>query len=279
MPATQPYAHLAAVVAEGDISEFLEVWLRRNLLPDEEAGALYAYYRSYRRNFGPYLKHHYRNQTRELMVLLEAEPSARVLEVGCGCGTESLWMAAQGVTVAAVDVTESFLNVAAARKKILECALGHRLECEFHRKSILDMEGGPYDLIWMEQAFHHLEPRAAIVEKIGGLLRPGGHLVVSENNAWNPLQQLVLFKMRGTKTIVDVDGVPWGNERILTAGRLRRQFERCGIEKITLRYFRTLPNRHWSDMLTARIGMFDDADRWWMRPFYTHYNYVGRKRG
>jgi 2-polyprenyl-3-methyl-5-hydroxy-6-metoxy-1,4-benzoquinol methylase len=279
MPApAEPHALLAAAVRGEDISAFLEVWLREDLLPGDEAEVFREYYRSYQRNFGPYVKHHYRNQTRELMAKLADEPAARVLEVGCGCGTESLWMAVRGCSVTAVDVSEAFLKVAATRKDVLEQALGRQLACEFHNKSVLNLDGGPYDLIWMEQAFHHLEPRAAIVKKISGLMRPGGRLVVSENNAWNPLQQLVLFRLRGTRTIITYNGVIWGNERILTAGRLRREFERCGIEQISLRYFRTLPNRRWADALTARTGFFDDADRWWMRPLYTHYNYVGRKR-
>ena len=279
MPAsTESHALLAAAAAGRDISAFLEVWLREDLLPDEEAAVFRDYYRSYRRNFGPYVKHHYRNQTRELMRQLEDEPAARVLEVGCGCGTESLWLAIRGFTVTAVDVSEAFLKVAAARKRILERDLGYPLACEFHNKSVLDLDGGPYDLIWMEQAFHHLEPRAAIVEKVSSLMRRGSRLVISECNAWNPLQQFVLFKLRGTRTIITSNGVMWGHERILTAYRLRREFERYGIEQVSLRYFRTLPNRRWADTLTARIGLFDDSDRWWMRPFYTHYNYVGRKR-
>jgi 2-polyprenyl-3-methyl-5-hydroxy-6-metoxy-1,4-benzoquinol methylase len=269
---------LSAAVANEDIGAFLEVWLREDLLPVEDAAILRDYYRTYQRNFGSYVKHHYRNQTRELMAELETRPAARVLEIGCGCGTESLWLAAHAHHVTAVDVSDSLLKVAAARKDILEQALGRRLECAFHKMSVLDMDDDPYDLIWMEQAFHHLEPRAAIVKKIGSLIRPGGSLVISESNAWNPLQQLVLFKLRGMKTIITYNGVPWGHERILTPGRLRREFERIGVEQVSLRYFRTLPNRPWADSLTARIGLFDDVDRWWMRPLYTHYNFVGRKR-
>jgi 2-polyprenyl-3-methyl-5-hydroxy-6-metoxy-1,4-benzoquinol methylase len=175
-------------------------------------------------------------------------------------------------------VSESFLEVAAKRKDALERALDRPLACEFRNSSVLHLDEPPYDLVWMEQAFHHLEPRDAIVERIGALIRPGGRLLVSECNAWNPLQQLMLLKLRGTRTIMTYQGVPWGHERILTPGRLRRHFERCGVEQISLRFFRTLPNRGWADALTSRLGMFDDVDRWWLRPLYTHYNYAGRKR-
>jgi hypothetical protein len=98
-------------------------------------------------------------------------------------------------------------------------------------------------------------------------------------NAWNPLHAACrCSSCAGRRTIITYEGVTWGHERILTAGQLRREFERCGVEQVSVRYFRTLPNRPWADWLVARTGFFDDVDRWWMRPFYTHYNYVGRKR-
>jgi 2-polyprenyl-3-methyl-5-hydroxy-6-metoxy-1,4-benzoquinol methylase len=274
-----PLARLAAAAQGGDISAFLDVWLREDLLLEKDASVLRTYYRSYARHFGAYAKHHYRNQTRELMVDPRDRPGARMLEIGCGCGTESLWFAVRGFKVTAADVSEDFLKVAGARKALLERALGRTLACEFRHVSVLDLDEEPFDLVWMEQAFHHLEPRDAVVRKISGLLRPGGRLFISECNAWNPLQQLVLLRLRGTNTIITHQGVPWGHERILTPWRLRSHFAPFGIEQVGLRYFRTLPNREWADWLTSRVGMFDDADHWWMRSFYTHYNYLGIKRG
>jgi hypothetical protein len=47
----------------------------------------------------------------------------------------------------------------------------------------------------------HLEPRADVVAKLARLVVPGGHVVFSEANGWNPLLQAFLFKLRGTKTM------------------------------------------------------------------------------
>lgn len=268
----------ASAGAAGDISTFLDAWLHTDLLTGAEAAAFDHYYASYKRNFGPYIQHHYRNQTRELQQLLGERGPLRVLEVGCGCGTESLWMSLCGHSVKAIDVSEKLLRVARARKRLLEEATGREVDCDFELKSVLELEEGGYDLVWLEQAFHHLEPRAAVAEKISRLLQPGGHLLISESNAWNPLLQLMLYRLRGTRTIINHNGVMWGNERILTPGMLSRVFRPHGINPVSVRYFRMLPNRVWAERLARLTGIFDGADHWWLRPFYTHYNYVGCKQ-
>lgn len=270
---------MAAAAGAGDISAFLEAWLRTDVLTGEEAAAFDHYYASYKRNFGPYIRHHYRNQTRELQQYLDRQCPLRVMEVGCGCGTESLWMSLHGHSVKAIDVSDKLLRVAGTRKRLLEDAMGRELDCDFELKSVLDMDESGYDLVWLEQAFHHLEPREAVTEKISCLLRPGGHLVVSESNAWNPLLQLMLYRLRGTKTVIKHHGVTWGNERVLTPGMLGREFRSHGINPVSVRYFRMLPNRSWAERLTALTGVFDDTDHWWLQPLYTHYNYVGCKLG
>jgi 2-polyprenyl-3-methyl-5-hydroxy-6-metoxy-1,4-benzoquinol methylase len=269
---------LASATGGDDISAFLDIWLRTDLLTGEEAVAFDHYYASYKRNFGPYIRHHYRNQTRELQQYLDRQSPLRVLEVGCGCGTESLWMSLRGHSVKAIDVSEKLLRVAETRKRLLENATGREVDCDFELKSLLDLDESGYDLVWLEQAFHHLEPRETVVVKISRLLRPGGHLVISESNAWNPLLQLMLYRLRGGKTIINYHGVTWGNERVLTPGSLSRVFLPHGINPVSVRYFRMLPNRGWAERLTALTGIFDEVDHWWLRPLYTHYNYVGCKQ-
>ena len=71
----------------------------------------------------------------------------------------------------------------------------------------------------MEQAFHHVEPRARVYETIAALLKPEGRVVISEANGWNPLLQLVLFRRRGFRTVIERttetgERFLYGNERI-----------------------------------------------------------------
>ena len=206
-----------------NISEFLAAWFQEELIEGKEQKIFDKYYRSYKNFFGEYIKYHYTNQTQELMKILAELSQPQLLEVGCGCGTESIWMALQGATVTGIDIQADRLEVARKRQKIVEQSLDKKLSCSFEKRSIFELDSNKkYDVIWMEQAFHHIEPRQVAVDKLSTLLKDGGFIVISESNAWNPLAQIVLYKKRGFSTIkeyTDDAGVihQYGDERILTA--------------------------------------------------------------
>ena len=130
------------------------------LLPKKEQVTLEQYYQSYKNWFGHYMKKCYGQQTYELMDILNTIESPRVLEVGCGCGTESLWMALHGANVTAIDILDDLLSIARERKNIIEAYIHRELKCNFVKQSLLEMDSNyRYDVIWLEQCFHHLEPR------------------------------------------------------------------------------------------------------------------------
>ena len=150
-----------------DISDFLSVWLEYKLLESSHQEIFDEYYKSYRRFFGERMRAAYSEQIKEALEIVEGQPGIRVLEVGFGLGTESLWLAMRGAKVVAIDISAHLIEAATRRKTILEQEIGSPLECEFRRVSVLDLEEEEnFDLIWAEQAFHHLEPREAVVDKI-----------------------------------------------------------------------------------------------------------------
>jgi len=257
-----------------NIGDFLEFWLTNDVLSAESQAVLDRYYASYKRNFGLYVKHWYSRQTEELTNLIHSLSHPTVLEVGCGCGTESLWAAMRGAEVVGIDIADDLLKAAQERKEWLQKASGRELACDFRKMSILSTDGlGPFDIVYMEQAFHHLEPRAEVLRKTAELVRAGGWLVISEANAWNPLLQLNLLRVRGTTTIASVDGHPWGHERITVPAALLRQFGKRDFARVQLTYYRTLPNMKLGDRLLS----LDRRIPQWLKPLFTHYNLVLRK--
>jgi SAM-dependent methyltransferase len=230
------------------IDDFLAYWLRENPLTGADREVFETYYGSYLRRFSPYTRHHFAGQTREIGALIRAADRPRLLEVGAGCGTEALWFTLQGARVTALDVTGERLAVARARQQWLEQRLGRKLDAQFVEMSLFNYQPAePFDLIWMEQTFHHLEPREQLYGKLFGLLKPGGTMVICEVNAWNLLLQLQFFRQRGFKTITsftDAQGnrIEYGNERVTTPGALSRGLRRAGFAVSAVRSFRLLPN-------------------------------------
>lgn len=154
-------------------------------LPAVEQAVQAGYYASFQRTFGARMQRLYGEQVRETEAIVRAAPGLRLLEIGCGLGTESLWFAQLGARVTALDVRPDRVAGAQARKDVLQAALGRPLDCSFTTTPVLNLPVEPYDLVWLEQAFHHLEPRAQVVPHLARLVAPGGHLVISEANAAN----------------------------------------------------------------------------------------------
>jgi 2-polyprenyl-3-methyl-5-hydroxy-6-metoxy-1,4-benzoquinol methylase len=259
----------------GAIDDFLAYWLSNAALPGDEQKTFDHYYRSYKKHFGPYVRHWYARQSQELTELIRDRSVPRVLEVGCGCGTEALWAAIQGADVTGIDISPDLLAVAMARLGQIERETGERLRCEFRPMSVLEVdESKLFDIVFLEQAFHHLEPRADVVAKLSRLVAPGGHIILSESNGWNPLLQAALFKLRGTKTIIHHQGHVWGHERITVPAALIRNFRPHDLEPVRLQYFRVFPNIPLAD----RLRFVDRALPTGFKPLFTHYNLVLKRQ-
>ena len=78
----------------GSIDDFLAYWLSNAVLPAAEQNTFDHYYRSYRKHFGPYVRHWYARQSRELVELIREHTHscylgdrAQLHEWGYGCGS------------------------------------------------------------------------------------------------------------------------------------------------------------------------------------------------
>lgn len=98
-------------------------------------------------------------------------PRGRALEIGCGTGTNALWLAQRGWTVVATDVAP--LAIEAARKKVSK---GARVELVVLDFLAQDPPTAPYDLVFDRGCFHCFEEadRARFAARVAALLAPRG---------------------------------------------------------------------------------------------------------
>jgi 2-polyprenyl-3-methyl-5-hydroxy-6-metoxy-1,4-benzoquinol methylase len=111
--------------------------------------------------------------------LAQLQPLAgrRVLEVGCGSGNLTTWLALQGAAATGVDVSEGMLRVARRRAQVND--VSERVTLRSSALEALDDPDGSYDVVLANQVLHHLELDAAM-DRIGRLLVPGGRAVFVE---------------------------------------------------------------------------------------------------
>lgn len=89
-----------------------------------------------------------------------------MLEIGCGSGRDLVWTASKDTCTVGVDFNSDFVEITKSTKTKVEDHFGRKLEISVYRQNLLDMkECEKFDLIYMKDLFHHLEPREKVVEK------------------------------------------------------------------------------------------------------------------
>ena len=111
-----------------------------------------------------------------LRLLPPLKPGMRALELGCGGGQNSVWLARQGLVCDAFDISAEQLKHARA------LARREGVEISF-AKGALDRWParfmGPYDLIHSSHALEFADNPAGVIARAARALCPGGTLVVS----------------------------------------------------------------------------------------------------
>ena len=98
----------------------------------------------------------------------------KVLEIGCGVGTDGLQFARGGATYTGVDLTEAAVDLA---RKNFESA-GVPGEFRVADAENLDFADGSFDVAYSHGVLHHTPDIAAAVREVHRVLKPGGRAIV-----------------------------------------------------------------------------------------------------
>lgn len=105
---------------------------------------------------------------------------ARVLDVGCGLGGASLWLARK-LDCSVVGITNSPAQVTVARKRARQAGLDHDVRFTVMDANRLDLPPESFDAVWVIECSEHLADKPSFFEGCARVLRPGGVLALS---AW-----------------------------------------------------------------------------------------------
>lgn len=116
-------------------------------------------------------------------IVAEFPPGSKLFEIGCGTGSDALWLARQGSRVVATDISDAMLSRLEARARVE--GLSERIAC----RRLAARDVGELAREFGERAFDggychagalNMEPELVRVpEGIRRLLRPGGAFVCS----------------------------------------------------------------------------------------------------
>ena len=134
----------------------------------------------YRDGNMPWDTNHPSTQLRRVIEAGEIAP-CRTLELGCGTGTNAVYLAERGFDVTAVDFAEPALSVAEQKASAAGAA------CRFVRADLLALPDldGPFDFVFDRGCFHVVrrQGEGAAVRAIAEQVKPGGRLLIMTGNA------------------------------------------------------------------------------------------------
>jgi 2-polyprenyl-6-hydroxyphenyl methylase/3-demethylubiquinone-9 3-methyltransferase len=153
----------------------------------------------------------------------------KVVDVGCGGGLLAEGMARRGARVLGIDLAPEALVV--ARLHALEAGVA----VEYRASAVEDLaasESGSFDLVTCLEMLEHVPDPSAIVEALGRLARPGGHVICSTINR-NP--KAFALAIVGAEYVMRL--LPRGTHqyaRLIRPSELSRWARAAGLELVEL---------------------------------------------
>lgn len=163
---------------------------------------------------------------RKLIAQAGVREGDRVLDLGCGTGTLSIWLkqAVPGAPVTGVDADEAVL--ARARRKALQAGVEVRWQRAMAEE--LPYADGSFERVVSSLFFHHLQPdeKRVTLRDVYRVLAPGGELHVADWGRPNPLLRPMFYAVQ------ILDG--FENTRDHVAGRLGQFIQDAGFREVAM---------------------------------------------
>lgn len=119
----------------------------------------------------------------------------RVLEVGCGLGTDGAQFAKAGADYTGVDLTQAAIDLAKQRFELFQLP-GTFCVADAEK---LNFPANSFDLVYSHGVLHHTPDTAGAIREIHRILRPGGKAVVMlyHRNSYNYRVNISMLRRAG----------------------------------------------------------------------------------
>lgn len=167
-------------------------------------------------------------RTRFFQDVMDQRPDQKALEIGCGTGEVSYWMAQHTpMQVLGTDISQLFIDQ--AREKYRLDNLSYEV-LDFNHPG--DLIRGSYDYVFGNGILHHLYYTLdESLVKIRELLKPGGKMIFMEPNIYNPYCQLI-FKLPALRKWANLEP----DEMAFSPGFIRKKLQAAGYSDIKVTY-------------------------------------------
>jgi len=121
----------------------------------------------------------------------------KVLEIGCGIGTDTINFLRHGAQVTAVDVSERSLEIAARRAQVYGFGDRSRFYCADAERLSDHVPVEEYDLVYSFGVIHHTPHPDSALREIRKYVKPGGTVKIMVYHRWSWKALWILLRHGG----------------------------------------------------------------------------------
>ena len=153
----------------------------------------------------------------------------RVLEIGCGMGTDGAQFAKAGGVYTGVDLTEAAIELARKRFELF----GLKGTLQVADAENLDFADESFDIVYSHGVLHHTPDIAAAVREIHRVLKPGGRAIVMlyHRGSYNYRVGIRMLRRAGAGLLKSEAGIKLIN--VLTGEPIDALRERAALMRAT----------------------------------------------
>lgn len=119
---------------------------------------------------------------------------AKVLDAGCGVGDHTARLARKGYACVGIDISPTILQK--ATEKIACLGLSDRVRFVCQALEDLSLGGDRFDVVHCRGVLMHIPDWKSALHSLCAALKPGGHIVILENNVKAPYSRAYLSARR-----------------------------------------------------------------------------------
>ncbi len=126
-----------------------------------------------------------------IMAYIQPAPGAMFLDAGCGIGDHTARIARRGYQCVGVDISPTILE--RAKDRMQACGLNSRVRFVCQALEDMSLSGEVFDVVHCRGVLMHIPDWKRALRSVCAVLRPGGHIVILENNVKALYSRAYLF--------------------------------------------------------------------------------------